>query len=84
MIPSKATRLRKHSLRLGILLVLVCILSGTRANAQGNDLINAAGKGDLAHVLLQASSAPGRPRVTRTKSSRGFTSTPTTRFSWRP
>jgi ankyrin repeat protein len=55
-IPLKMTRLRTHSLISGILLVLICILAGTRANAQVNDLINAAGKGDLARVkaLLDA------------------------------
>ncbi len=52
----KRTSLRTNSLILGILLVLVCIPADTRANAQAYDLINAAGKGDLARVraLLDA------------------------------
>jgi ankyrin repeat protein len=56
MIPLTITRIRNHSLISGILLLLVCILPGAWANAQGNDLINAAGKGDLASVraLLDA------------------------------
>ena len=44
------TRSRRHSLVLGILVVLSCVLSGTRANAQWNDLIIAAGNGDLFRV----------------------------------
>jgi ankyrin repeat protein len=43
-------RLRKRSLAFGILAVLVCLLAGTRANAQGNDLFNAARDGDLSRV----------------------------------
>jgi ankyrin repeat protein len=46
MIPLKVTRLRTRPLIVGIRLVLVCLLAGTQANAQGNDLINAAAKGD--------------------------------------
>ena len=47
--------LRKHSLILGILAVFLCV-SGPCANAQEDDLIKAAGRGDLARVkaLLDA------------------------------
>ncbi|HYB60386.1 MAG TPA: ankyrin repeat domain-containing protein [Methylomirabilota bacterium] len=44
------TRSRKRSLILGILVLLACVLAATRASAQGNDLINAAKKGDLPRV----------------------------------
>ena len=53
-----ATRLRKHSLIFCILAVLACVLAGTWANAQSDDLLTAAGKGDLARVktLIDAGS----------------------------
>jgi len=44
------TRSRKHSLVTGILAVLACLLAGNRANAQADDLFNAAGKDDLPRV----------------------------------
>jgi serine/threonine-protein phosphatase 6 regulatory ankyrin repeat subunit B len=44
------TRLRKRSLILGILAVLACVLASARANAQGDDLADAARKGDLPRV----------------------------------
>ena len=50
MIPMKVTHLLKHSLILGPLVVLACVLASTRANAQGDDLINAAENGDLSRV----------------------------------
>ena len=50
MISLKVSRLRKHSLMLGILVVLTCVLASTRANAQGDDLIVASRDGDLTRV----------------------------------
>ena len=47
MVQLKATCLCKSSFMLGILVLSVCALTGTRASAQGDDLINAASKGDL-------------------------------------
>src|ERR1035441_8887040 len=54
------TCLRKHSLMLRVLAVLTCILAGTRANAQGDNLANlragqlanAAYDGDLHRVKV--------------------------------
>jgi len=46
----KATRIGKHPLILGTLVVLACLLAGVRANAKEDDLINAAEKGDLPRV----------------------------------
>src|ERR1035438_7943590 len=54
------TCLRKHSLMLRVLAVLTCILAGTRANAQGDNLANlragqlanAAYDGDLQRVKV--------------------------------
>jgi len=40
----------KRSLILGILVVLACVQASTRANAQGDDLFNAAKNGDLPRV----------------------------------
>jgi len=42
--------MRKHSLILGTLAVLVCLLASTRANAKGDDLFTAAENGDLHRV----------------------------------
>ncbi|MGA3070514.1 MAG: ankyrin repeat domain-containing protein [Terracidiphilus sp.] len=50
MMMLKATRPLKQSLILGILVVLACVVASTRANAQGDDLINAAKSGDLPRV----------------------------------
>jgi ankyrin repeat protein len=50
MIQLTVTSLRKHSLLLGFLALLACLLAGTRANAQGDDLFTAASKGDLRRV----------------------------------
>jgi ankyrin repeat protein len=44
--------LLKHSLLLGVLALWTCLLAGTRANAQGNDLFTAASKGDLPRVKV--------------------------------
>jgi uncharacterized protein len=65
MIPSKATRVRKHPLILGLLVLLACVSAGARANAQGDNLINAADKGDLARVkaLLSAKADVNAKRV---------------------
>lgn len=56
MIPLKVTRLRTRPLILGILVVLVCLLTGVQANAQEKDLFGAAQDGDLQRVkaLLDA------------------------------
>src|ERR1700694_3359809 len=50
------TRLRTRPLILGILVVLVCLLTGAQANAQEKDLFDAAQAGDLQRVkaLLDA------------------------------
>ena len=50
MTSMKGPRLRKRSFLLGILAVLACVLAGSRANAQTQDLIDSAYKGDLPHV----------------------------------
>jgi ankyrin repeat protein len=50
MVRLKVALSRKHWLSLGMLVVLACVLAGTRANAQANDLINAADKGNLPRV----------------------------------
>src|SRR5580693_3586142 len=52
----RVQQLRKHSAFGGVLLMLVCSLAGTRARAQGDDLVTAAGDGDLVRVkaLLDA------------------------------
>ena len=50
MIPLKLTRIRTHPLIFGILLALVCLVAGTRAKAQGDDIFNAAENGDSARV----------------------------------
>jgi ankyrin repeat protein len=49
-IALKVPRVLKHSLIPGILAVLTCLPAGTRANAQVDNLIDAAGRGDLARV----------------------------------
>jgi ankyrin repeat protein len=50
MVQSKAKRLRRRSLILRILAVLLLLVPSAQANAQSDDLFNAAGKGDLARV----------------------------------
>jgi ankyrin repeat protein len=50
MIPLKVTRLRTRPLIFGILLVLVCFLAGTQANAQESNLFDAAKDGNLLRV----------------------------------
>lgn len=46
----KASSLRKRPSIFGFLVVLACLLAGTRANAQGDELLDAASKGDLDRV----------------------------------
>lgn len=50
MFRLKATLLRQRWLILGRLVVLACVLAGTQANAQGDDLFHAAEKGNLLRV----------------------------------
>ena len=50
MFLRSATRLGKNVLFLGLLVVWVWLLTGTPARAQGDDLVNAAIKGDLHRV----------------------------------
>jgi hypothetical protein len=70
MVPLKVARLPRHPLIFGILMLLACVLASTRPEAQGDDLINAAGKGDLPRVkaLLTANAD-----VVNAKASNGAT-----------
>jgi ankyrin repeat protein len=56
MISLKVARLQERLLILGILIAFVCVPPCTWATPQGDDLLRAAGMGDLARVkaLLQA------------------------------
>lgn len=50
MLLSKASRLAKCALILSIPVLFACVAASTRANAQGDDLPTAAGRGDLSRV----------------------------------
>lgn len=50
MTPLNEIRLRMYSLILGLIMALVCLQAGARANAPANALVDAAESGDLSRV----------------------------------
>jgi hypothetical protein len=61
----ETTRLRKHPLICGVVVLLARVLAGTCANAQGNDLIMASSNRDLAVRALIAAGFPDKARRKR-------------------
>src|SRR5208337_4338339 len=65
----KVARLRKHRLIFGILLVLVCLLAGTRASAQADALVDA--KSSAGSTALFAASYYGHLDVVQALLAKG-------------